>query len=327
MTKISCITTTFNDGKALLYSVNSILNQSFEDFQYIIVDDGSCAETRDIVTGLKDDRILVITQANDGPSGARNKALEQVRGDYVCFLDADDMRPNWAFRTITDLIDRDDPDLILCRGVLSEVRGDILPFYDSHLFRQIEELCGETSVDANDPLAQTIWPLAQLMEPQPANKVIRADLLRTSGARFPNTHFFEDVYFHTNILAAAQRISFLHTPCFAYFRRYQRAQTTSSSSDLRFDIIPVTKLTLESFARLPQFHDPHYRAAVVASCFKILQWCEVSISHHYRSHYRQAALAVLRLTNPLFTHFPPDTPDGLEAIRPAEHYIQGLTNA
>ncbi len=327
MVKISCITTTFNDGQALLGSVNSILNQSFEDFQYIIVDDGSSDETRDIVTGLKDARILVITQANDGLAGARNKALEQVRGDYVCFLDADDMRPNWAFQAMAELIDRDDPDLILGRGILSEVRGNIIPFYDTRLFELIETLCGAAPVEASDPLAKTIWPLAQMIEPQSANKVVRSELLRTSGARFPNTHFFEDIYFHTNILAAAQRVSFLHAPTFAYFRRYQRPQITSSSSDLRFDIVPVTKLTLESFARRPQFHDPNYRAAVVTSCFKILKWCETSISHHYRHHYRQAVLAILRLIDPLFLHFPPDPPEGLEQIRPVETYIKGLTHA
>ena len=326
MTSISCITTTFNDGKALLYSVNSILNQSFEDFQYIIVDDGSSEETRDIVTGLKDDRILVITQANDGLSGARNKALEQVSGDYVCFLDADDVRPNWAFQSMFDLIERDDPDLILFRGILSELRGDLTPFYDSRLFDLIEAQCGDGPAQADTPQGQAIWHLAQLIEPQSANKVVRTELLRSSGARFPNTHFFEDIYFHTNILAAARRISFLHSPSFAYFRRYQRPQITSSSSDLRFDIIAVTKLTLETFSRLPQFHDPHYRAAVVASCFKILQWCETSVSHHYRFHYRKAVQAVLKLIDPLFLHFPPDTPDGLELIRPAEQYIRGLSH-
>ena len=102
MPRLTCITTTFNDGPALLTSVRSVLNQSFEDFQYIIVDDGSAAETREILDGLKDDRLLVIRQANDGLSGARNKALEQVRGDYVCFLDADDARPTWAFAAIAD---------------------------------------------------------------------------------------------------------------------------------------------------------------------------------------------------------------------------------
>jgi len=327
MTSISCITTTFNDGKSLLYSVNSILNQSFGDFQYIIVDDGSAEETRDIVTGLKDDRLLVITQANDGLSGARNKALEQVSGDYVCFLDADDTRPNWAFRAMADLIARDDPDLILCRGILSEIHGNLYPFYDTPQFDQIEAQCGDAPVEAGTGLARAVWPLMQMIEPQSANKVVRTELLRKSGARFPNTHFFEDVYFHTNILLAAQRVSFLHSPAFAYFRRYQRPQITSSSSDLRFDIVPVTKLTLETFARSPQFHDPLYRAAVVTSCFKLLKWCETSISHHYRHHYRQAVQAILKLIDPLFLHFPPDIPDGLEMIRPVESYIRGLTHA
>lgn len=327
MTRITCITTVFNDGPGLLHGVRSVLDQSHEDFQYILVDDGSSAETRDIIATLDDPRLVVITQANDGLSGARNKGLEQVSGDYVCFLDADDTRPNWSFGAMADLIARDDPDLILCRGVLSELRGDLLPFYDTPLFERVAALGGDGPAEAGSPAAAVLWRLAQMMEPQSANKVVRADLLKRCGARFPNTHFFEDIYFHTNVLAAARRLSFLHAPSFTYFRRYRRPQITGSSSDMRFDIIAVTKLTLESFARRPQFHDPYYRAAVIGSCFKIVQWCENAISHHYRRQFRQAAQAVLRLIDPLFLHFPPELPAELEAIRPAQHYIRDLSHA
>ena len=327
MTKLTCITTTFNDGKALYNSVNSILNQSYENFQYIIVDDGSSDETRDIVSSIKDERVLSIIQANDGLSGARNKGLEQVTGEYVCFLDADDARPNWAFQSMADLIKEEKPDLVFCKGTLSEVRGELLPFYDTRIFDIIRDKIGQGPAVQNDPETQSAIRLAQLIEPQSANKLVKYSLLKQSKIGFPNTHFFEHIFFHTNILAKAQRVSFLHHPSFTYFRRYLRPQITGSSSDLRFDIIPVTKLTLETFQNLPQFHDPYHRAAVVASCFKILEWCEHSISHHYRYHFREAARALLTLINPLFLHFPHDTPDGMEIIRSAEKYIGGLNHA
>ncbi|ALG91636.1 MULTISPECIES: glycosyltransferase family 2 protein [Actibacterium] len=327
MTKLTCITTTFNDGKALYNSVNSILNQSYENFQYIIVDDGSSDETRDIVSSIKDERVQVIMQANDGVSGARNKGMEHIAGSYVCFLDSDDTRPNWAFQAMVDVVEREDPDLLLCRGTLSELRGDLFPFYDDRVFEIIRNSIGTQPAVQGDPGTQAALRLSQLVEPQPANKLIRTSLIKRNRIEFPNTHFFEDIFFHSNVLARAQKVSFLHTSCFSYFRRYVRPQTTSSSSDLRFDIIPVTKLTLETFEKLPQFHDPYHRAAVVASCFKILEWCEQSISLHYRYHFREAARALLTLINPLFLHFPHDTPDGMEVIRSAEKYIGGLSHA
>ncbi len=324
MPKLTCITTTYNDGPAVMTSVRSVLAQSFTDFEYIIVDDGSRDDTAALLAGLDDPRIRILRQANDGLSGARNKALEQARGDYVCFLDADDSRPAWAFQSIAAVIDRDDPDLILCQGVLSELRDDLMPFYDSGRFQQIAALCPSGSVTRDDPAAATIWPLAQGIEPQSANKVLRRAMLTRSGIAFPNTHFFEDIYFHTNVLAATWRLSFLDFPCFTYFRRYLRPQITATAGDLRFDILAVTKLTLESFARRPAFHEQAYRAAVLASCFRIVEWCGASISHAHRPAFRQTVEGLLRLIDPLYLHLPP----GPEAeLAPLRRYLEGLHHA
>ena len=329
MPKISCITTVYNEADTLMISVNSILNQSFQDFEYIIVDDGSERETLAVLRALNDPRFKIIYQANDGLSGARNKGLEQVTGDYVCFLDADDSRPAWAFAAMADVIDRDAPDLVLCQGMLSEVRDDLTPFYDAPKFKRVLQLVPGGMIEPTHPLVSEVMALAQLMEPQSANKLVRSAFLKANLIGFPNTHFFEDIFFHTSVLARAQRISFLDTPCFSYFRRYMRPQITSSSSDLRFDIIAVTKLTLEVFARQPQFNDPLHRAAVVLSCAKILQWCGDSISHHHRYNYWQAAKAMFRLVEPLYLNFPRDVPADLNASRefgPVRQALEALTH-
>jgi hypothetical protein len=319
--KLSCITTCYNDG------VRSVLAQSFGDFEYIIVDDGSTDETPDILASLADPRIRLIRQANDGLSGARNKALEQVRGDYVCFLDADDCRPGWSFATILRAIEEHDPDVILCRGVLSEIRDDLHPFYDTARFEEIARILPEGLVTAADPRAGTVRALAQMIEPQSANKAVRMDFLRRTGIGFPNTHFFEDIFFHTGIIGAAGRLAFVQTPCFTYFRRYQRPQITATSGDTRFDIIAVTRMTLQSFARSPQFHDPVHRAAVLASCLKIVDWCAATISHHHRYHFQQMVRAMLRMVDPLWLHLPDPLPAHLAEAAPLRRYTEGLRHA
>ena len=316
MPSLSCVTTTFNDGPALLISVRSILAQSFRDFELIIVDDGSIDETGEILAGLDDPRIRVIRQANDGLSGARNKALEQVRGNYVCFLDADDSRPSWAFAAIAAAIKDHAPDLLLCRGALSEIRDEIRPFYDTPRFEEIAELCPEGLVTPDHVKNTSVRMLAQLLEPQSANKVVRSALLRESGIGFPNTHFFEDMFFHTNILAAADRLAFVHTPCFTYFRRYGRSQLTNATDDLRFDSIAVMRMTLETFADSASFHEPDYRASALASCLKIVDWCGNCISHHHRYQFRQMTLAALQLVNPLWLHLPDPMPPHLQPFAP-----------
>lgn len=326
MTLLSCITTAFNDASVLHNSVDSILNQTFEDFQLIIVDDGSSDDTWSMIAAIDDDRVLGIRQANDGLSGARNKALEQVTGDYVCFLDADDTRPNYALDAIARKLRAETPDVLFSRGVLSEVRGDLLPFYDSGLLHRLAERTGDQALVTSSPLGAELLPLIQMMEPQSANKVVRTAMLRQHRLGFPNTHFFEDILFHTQVLARAERVSFLDMPCYTYFRRYGRPQITSASSDLRLDILPVVKMTLELFERSPHMHNPAYRTAVLMSCFKIARWCGSCVSHHYRFHFNELAAAIVRMMNPLYLHFPDPGPADPPFPRDVEAYVRDLAH-
>jgi len=327
MPKLTCITTTFNDGTTALTAIESILTQSFGDFQYLIVDDGSTDDTSKVLASLTDPRIKVIQQANDGLSSARNKAFPHIRGDYVCFLDSDDVRPNWSFAAMAEVIDRDQPDLILCRGNLSEVRGDFSGFYDDGIFFQLEGSCPDCHVNRNDTAFMQFRPLMQRIEPQSANKAIRTDFLRKSGVTFPNGHFFEDIFFHTALLSEAHSVSFVNAPCFTYYRRYLRQQITSTAGDRRFDAIAVSKLTLERFSRTLEFHDAATRAAVLASCMRILSWCGDSISHQHRQAFRQTVRALLASIDPLYMNFPTNLSVDTGPLDQIQHYMRGILDA
>ena len=327
MPKFTCITTTYNDGLTALTAIESVLAQTFGDFQFIIVDDGSTDDTISVLNRVTDPRVQVIRQANDGLSSARNKAFAHIKGDYVCFLDSDDVRPNWSLATASDIIDRYSPDLILCRGTLSEVRGNFSAFYDDPLFFQIETICPDLHVTRHQPEFVRIRPLMQRIEPQSANKIIRTEFLRQSGVSFPNGHFFEDMFFHTNLLSAAQSVSFAMSPCFTYFRRYMRSQITATASDRRFDAIAVTKLTLESFARTLEFRDAATRTAVFASCMKIVVWCEDMIGHQHRTAFRQTVRGLLAMIDPLYLNFPPNLPAEVGPIDQVQHYLKVMTDA
>ena len=90
MTDISIILPVFNGEKFIGKAIESVLNQSLNDFELIIVNDGSTDSTLDIITSFDDERIKVIDQNNKGPGQARNNGLEIASGEYVMFLDADD---------------------------------------------------------------------------------------------------------------------------------------------------------------------------------------------------------------------------------------------
>jgi glycosyltransferase involved in cell wall biosynthesis len=92
---ISIITPTYNREKFLPAAIDSVLNQTYKNFELIIVDDGSTDNTPALmVTYLeKDSRIKYLQQANQGQSVARNYALSIANGDFICFLDSDNYWP------------------------------------------------------------------------------------------------------------------------------------------------------------------------------------------------------------------------------------------
>ena len=269
----------FDEGALIQRSVGSVLAQSHADLQLIVIDDGASDATRRALACFDDPRLLVIRQANSGQSTARNKGLEHVAGDYVCFLDADDCRPYWAFERMAEVIERDAPDILVCPGTVSREDGALRSFYDRTCFEKLAQILGGAPVEPGSPKAKEALPYIQMTEPQPANKVIRTAFLRRHKLRFPDGHVFEDVLFHTMAIAHAQRISVLDTPCFSYVRQYSKPQVTSAHDHRRFDAAAVIKMTFELFQRTPAFDAPERRAAVTACCMNLAQWCDGMPSH------------------------------------------------
>ena len=90
--EISVVMTVYNGGKYLKDTIDSVLNQTFSDFEFIIVDDGSTDDTVEQIKSYNDKRIrLLINEKNSGVSYSANKGIAQVRGKYIARIDADDL--------------------------------------------------------------------------------------------------------------------------------------------------------------------------------------------------------------------------------------------
>ena len=87
----SIVIPVFNRALTIEYCINSVLSQTNQDFEIIVVDDGSTDNTKEIVQGISDWRIKYIYQENGGASKARNTGIEFSVGKYVAFLDSDDV--------------------------------------------------------------------------------------------------------------------------------------------------------------------------------------------------------------------------------------------
>ncbi|MEW5767211.1 MAG: glycosyltransferase [bacterium] len=90
MPKVSVVIPTYNAAAYLPEAIDSVLAQTFQDYEIIVVDDGSTDNTREVLAPYQD-RIRYIHQENAGPSPAKNKGIKEARGEFVAFLDADDI--------------------------------------------------------------------------------------------------------------------------------------------------------------------------------------------------------------------------------------------
>jgi glycosyltransferase involved in cell wall biosynthesis len=89
--KISIIIPAYNSEKTIQKTIQSVLNQSFADFELLVINDGSQDSTLEVVSHIKDSRIQVFSYANAGANVSRNRGLSHSRGEFVSFLDADDI--------------------------------------------------------------------------------------------------------------------------------------------------------------------------------------------------------------------------------------------
>lgn len=88
---ISVIIPTYNSEKTIQQTIDSVLNQTWTNLELIVINDGSQDSTLDIVTRIKDPRLKVLSYPNAGVSASRNRGISQAEGEFISFLDADDL--------------------------------------------------------------------------------------------------------------------------------------------------------------------------------------------------------------------------------------------
>ena len=113
---VSVLIPAWNVAPWLAECLDSVLAQSMADFECIIVDDGSTDTTLQVIQSFTDPRIRLIHQENAGVSAARNRALDEAKGQFIAFLDADDL---WEFcfleKLLAALEQNPGADLAFCR--------------------------------------------------------------------------------------------------------------------------------------------------------------------------------------------------------------------
>ena len=212
---ISVIVPVYNLEKYIEKCIVSIVSQTYQDWELLLIDDGSKDKSLQICQAWakKDKRIKVFHQENQGVSAARNLGLSVVQGEYLVFVDGDDWLDNDCFQIMMEQM-RDDVQMVCCDFCVEREENcqhDVF-FHKEETGIQPQDVC---IADYYGKLlyTKTIWA-----------KIYRTNLW--DGIRFEKLKNYEDRLAIFEIIKRVHQVSFVKSPFYHYLQR------TSSASHL-----------------------------------------------------------------------------------------------
>ena len=205
MPKVSVIVPVYNVEKYLNKCLDSLINQTFNHFEIIIINDGSPDDSKQIIEKYKskyNDFIKVINQSNQGLSASRNNGLKMASGAYIMFADSDDYLELNMLEKMYSKITSEQADVVICgNNVVNEnyqIISSTFPnnYENTDLTTQI--ILGNLSA----------W-----------NKIIKKDLLDDSSLLFRSNVWDEDIDFSFKLLLKSQKTCILNENLYNYSLR------------------------------------------------------------------------------------------------------------
>ncbi|MBQ3113785.1 MAG: glycosyltransferase family 2 protein [Phascolarctobacterium sp.] len=222
MPKLSIIVPVYKVEPYIHKCVNSILNQTYTDFELILVDDGSpdnCGKICDEYA-QKDKRVRVIHKENGGVSSARNLGIDEAKGEYISFIDPDDWIDLDMYENLFSFIDNEKLDIV-CFEVY-EVKGSKCSA--NFRFNEDKVMDGKTAL-------KNI--LVDIIDNSPCNKVYKKTVWE--GIRFPVGRRFEDVATIYKTFHNSNEIGYMKKAFYYYLKREGSAIALSFDAQRRFE--------------------------------------------------------------------------------------------
>lgn len=224
---VSVVMSVYNGEKYLNEAIRSILNQAFQDFEFIIVDDGSKDRSSEIIRSFNDPRILIISHENRGLSASLNAGIRVASGKYIARMDADDIssphRLDLQFHYMEG-----HPECVLLGGAIEYIDAEGAKLYTR-------------SFPTDDARLKGGLPLSvQIVHP--ASMYRRADFLGTIGYREDVKKHIEDILLW-NEFSKLGRFANLSDVVLKY-----RISPSSISGHNRFDVMRRNRIVLKLVA-------------------------------------------------------------------------------
>lgn len=252
----------YNVERYLKECLDSIFNQSFENFELIIINDGSNDNSAKIIQEYrnKHNNIVYIEQQNQGLSVARNLGLSIAKGKYVAYVDSDDCLDKDMFKLMVQKIEYDNSDMVIIghREFYDDMTGQ-----DTDILLKVDDTKTYSGIDVANMMLDcevmgVVW-----------NKLYKREKLLIENFMFEKDRYTQDWYPVFKHVANLDKVSFVNKPLYKY--RLRLTSTTSKKnkkrledyyyavanilnyvedSNLNFNIKSVNKFKIITFARI-----------------------------------------------------------------------------
>lgn len=222
---VSVIVPTYNVERYVEACLASILNQTYESIELIVIDDGSTDTTPYLLQQYPGDFRLILNQENKKQGAARNEGLAQATGKYILFVDADDLLVPEAVQVLVAVAEREQADLV--RFNADVIQQQLLPdtavnqYNFSHVLEEEVLYMGEQ-----------LWSvLRKSYHPSPCLYMTKRAVLTERNVRFPEGIIHEDEWFTLKLFTVVETMSYVNQAL--YQRRYRLASTMTDRSNLQ----------------------------------------------------------------------------------------------
>lgn len=271
--KVSIIVPVYNVEKYLSDCVDSILNQSYKNIEIILVNDGSTDNSPSICDeySRKDDRVKVIHKKNEGVSVARNSGIKAASGEYIAFVDSDDLVDKSIYTNMIETIDNKNTDLVMCSFKRIFNNGDMElsdeplkeGYYNKDLIFEelILPMVGNSFSNMSSPLIMgAIWRC-----------LYKKEIIEKYDITFPKIKIAEDMLFHLYYLAACESVYVTKEPLY-YYRYNNLSATKNYISNLWDTLMYQLKLVEEALMKFGIYNEKSKERVHVNTLY-FISWC------------------------------------------------------
>jgi len=274
--KISFIIPAFNSAATLQRCLDSILKQPFNDYEVIVINDGSTDNTQQIIDTYKsfDTRVFSFTQVNSGQGAARSFGLKQAKGDYIWFVDSDDWLMPSVMPRISRLLTQMSPDVFVANF---EYSFDDKPAAPASLVpgSLVGKMINPT-VDVSTFATVSCW------NTPPWRLIASRKHLLEHNIEFEHGVFYEDHPFAIHLMLTAGRVYVDGGISYSY---YQRQDSTTKVNDRKaMDFLTVRKSCLGLFKK---YDRQEHLAPIVAGYIAPLNFYKVHVADTYKVEFLQ----------------------------------------